>query len=839
MKRILLKLIKNFGFLAAGLFVLFLASVVIWVSLIQIPDFKSFEDRKVIKSTKIYDRTGEVVLYDVYENVKRTVIPLSEMGVNIKNATVAIEDTEFYQHEGIRIKSIMRAFWANVIRGGFSQGGSTITQQLIKNTLLTREKTLTRKLKEWILSIKIEGVLDKDEILESYLNEAPYGGVVYGIAEASSAFFGKNAEDLTLSEAAYLAALPKAPTRYSPYGKKRSELDQRKNIILKRMNDLGFIAEEEYLAAREEEVVFKPEQKIKIKAPHFVFFIKDYLERKYGAGAMEEGLKVITTLDYELQEKAEEIVARIAKENEKNFNGKNAGLLALDPATGQILAMVGSRDYFDQDVDGAYNVTLAKRQPGSAFKPFIYAVAFNEGYTPDTILFDVKTEFQTTCDPSTSLAMPGYKQEDCYSPSNYDNKFRGPMTVRHALAESINVPAVKMLYLVGVADAIRLARDMGINTLEDPGRYGLTLVIGGGEVTLMDMVSAFGSFAGKGVRKDPKWVLKIEDSQGKITEEFKETLGRKVLPENTALMISDILSDNQARIGTFGARSVLEIPGAQVAVKTGTTNNNRDAWTIGYTPAVVVGVWVGNNDNTPMKKGGAALAGPIWNAFIKEALKKYPPEPFEKPDLALDPSLPPIIRGNWFGGESFFIDKISGKLATEKTPKETLEEKVITNVHDILYWIDKNNPRVKKDPLDTSDRQLERWEIPTGAWWEQNKYKFNLVTEASKPIAYDDIHTEEKSPKIEVSGLDLNRVYAPDEQISLLVNASGAYQIKKMDVFLNDTLLKSSSGSSLSFSFTPRDIENLNEENEIKIIAQDVVYNSSQQVLDLKISASL
>ncbi len=837
--RIIKKILKNFGFLIAGLLVLFSAGVIIWVSLIKIPDFKSFEDRKIVQSTKIYDRTGEVVLYDVSQNTKKTVIPLSEMGVNIKNATVAIEDTEFYQHKGIRLKSIARAFWVNVVKGGLSQGGSTITQQLIKNTLLTKEKTLSRKLKEWIISIKIESFLSKDEILEAYLNESPYGGVVYGIQEAAQTFFGKNPTDLTLAEAAYLASLPKAPTHYSPYGKNRVELDQRKDTVLKRMADLGFISEEEYLAAKEESVLFKAEQKISIKAPHFVFFIKDYLEKKYGPGVMEAGLKVITALDYELQQKAEQIALEHAKENEKNFGGKNTAIVATDPNTGQILAMVGSRDYFDKEIDGAYNVALAKRQPGSSFKPFIYAASFNKGYTPETILFDVKTEFQTTCDPY-GRALPGYDQKDCYSPSNYDDRFRGPMTVRNALAQSINVPAVKMLYLVGVPEAVRLSRDLGINTLEDPSRYGLTLVIGGGEVTLLDMTTAYGSFATGGLRHDPRWIIRIEDSSGKVLEEFKNS-ERRVLPENTALMISDILSDNVARAGTFGLNSALQIPGAQVAVKTGTTNNNRDAWTIGYTPSIVVGVWVGNNENTPMAKGGVTLAGPIWNAFIKEALKKYPSEPFKKPVLYLDPTLPPIVRGYWQGGESFFIDKISGKLATEKTPGETLEERIITNVHDILYWIDKSNPKVlRSEPGDDSDKQFERWDIPVLAWWEENKYRFMpFITEADKPIALDDIHVAEKSPTINISDLDLEKTYSDTETISFKLNITGTYPVKKVDIFLNNTLLKSFSGPSFTYSFIPKDTGSLNEENEIKIIAQDSVYNATQKDFKLKISEGL
>ena len=392
--------------------------MIIYFSSMKIPDFNSFEERKIENSTKIYDRTGKILLYDIHKNTKRTDITFENMGVNIKNATVAIEDSEFYNHGGIRVTSIIRAVLSNFLGTGRTQGGSTITQQLVKNTLLTQEKSYTRKIKEWVLAMKIDKTLPKEKILEYYLNEAPYGGTVYGIAEASKTYFNKEALELTLAEAAYLASIPQSPTTLSPYGKNKDKLDTRKNLVLGRMLELNFISKKEYDKAKNETVAFTPQATIGIKAPHFVFFIKDYIEEKYGSENVEKGgLKVTTTLDYSLQEKGEQIIKEGALKNEKDWEGKNASLVAIDPKTGQILTMVGSRDYFDKEIEGNFNVAIASRQPGSSFKPFIYATAFNKGFTPETMLFDLPTEFQTTCD-AYGKAKIGHNQKDCYMPDN-------------------------------------------------------------------------------------------------------------------------------------------------------------------------------------------------------------------------------------------------------------------------------------------------------------------------------------------------------------------------------------------------------------------------------------
>lgn len=828
------KFFKNLVLLGAGIFILTTGIIIIWLSSLRIPDFHSFENRKVVNSTKIYDRTGEILLYDIHQDTKRTDVSFEDMGVNIKNATVAIEDSEFYNHGGIRITSILRAVLSNVFGTGRTQGGSTITQQLVKNTLLTQKKTYARKIKEWVLAVKIDKSISKEKILEYYLNEAPYGGSVYGIAEASQTYFNKEAQDLTLAEAAYLASTPQSPTFLSPYGKNKDKLEARKDLVLARMLELNFIKKEEYDKAKNEAVIFVPQAITGIRAPHFVFFIKDYIEEKYGSEVVEKGgLKVTTTLDYSLQEKGEQFVKEGALQNKKDWNGENASLVAIDPKTGQILTMIGSRDYFDKAIDGNFNVATASRQPGSSFKPFIYATALNKGFTPDTVLFDLATEFQTTCD-AQGKALPRHNQKDCYMPDNYDEKFRGPIALRSALAQSINLVAVKLFYLAGTADSLKTAEDMGISTLGDLGRYGLTLVIGGGEVSLLDMTSAYGVFANNGYRSPYTGILKIEDSSGKILEEFQLNT-QEVLPKNTALTISDILSDEKARVPTFGIHSALFIPRKDVAVKTGTTNNNRDAWTIGYTPSLVVGVWAGNNDNQPMKKGGVAVAGPIWNKFINEALKTLPDEKFEEPNLEINPlEVKPILRGSWQGNENFFIDKISKKLASPNTPKETTEERVITNVHSILYWVDKNNILGAPSVDPSRDPQFNHWEIPVQNWWAQNKTKYEIITESDIPSITDDVHTDSSKPKLSIIEPNANITYLPGQKINLKILSSGPYPLVKIDVFINDVYLGKYEYP-LAFSFTPRELENLQAENELKIIAYDSVYNSGEVILIFKV----
>jgi len=832
------KFLKNLILLVVSIFILIAGIVVVLLSSMDIPDFRSLGNRKVINSTQIYDRTGEILLYDIHQDTKRTYVPFEQMSLNIKNATVAIEDSEFYNHGGIRLVSIIRATFSNLFHIGIGGGGSTITQQLVKNALLTKGSGFAkyvRKIKEWVLAVKIDNSMPKEKILEAYLNEIPYGGNLYGIEAASKTYFNKNAQDLTLAEAAYLASIPQSPTVLSPYGKNKDKLEVRKNLVLSRMLELKFISQVEYDQVKNETVIFTPQATTGIKAPHFVFFIKDYLEQKYGSDVVNgSGLKITTTLNADLQAKAEQIVKDGALKNEKDWNGSNAGLVAIDPKTGQILAMVGSRDYFDKAIDGNFNVAIATRQPGSSFKPFIYATAFNKSFTPDTVLFDLPTEFQTTCD-AYGQALPRHNQKDCYMPDNYDEKFRGPINLRDALAQSINLIAVKLFYLAGLPDSMRTAESMGISTLKEIGQYGLTLVIGGGEVSLLDMTSAYGVFANDGIKNSYTGILEVQDLTGKILEQYQPN-PQQVLPKNTALTVSDVLSDNQARTPTFGANSALQIPGRQVAAKTGTTNDNRDAWTIGYTPSVVVGVWAGNNNNLPMKKGGAAVAGPIWNSFMNEALKILPNEGFEKPDLEIDPiKTNPALRGFWQGNENFFIDKISKKLATPNTPPETLQEKVVTNVHTILYWIDKNNILGPAPLNPTGDSQFSHWEIPIQNWWAQNKNKYQITTWSEKPTALDDVHTALSKPIVSILEPNKTTLYSPNQRINLKISSAGVFPLQKIDVFINGVYLETKE-TPFSFSFVPEELENIQGDNELKIISYNTVFDKSETVSTFKVN---
>ncbi|OGG85580.1 hypothetical protein A2392_02285 [Candidatus Kaiserbacteria bacterium RIFOXYB1_FULL_46_14] len=691
------------GFFSAG-------ALLVFISTLDLPDLSAFEQRRILQSTKIYDRTGEVVLYDLNQDVKRTAIPYERISHYIKNATVAIEDDTFFQHHGIRPLSILRAMIYNVQGGNLrGQGGSTITQQVIKNALLSPEKAYVRKLKEVILALRLEQVMTKEEILHTYLNESPYGGTIYGVEEASRAFFNKSATDVTLAEAAYLAALPQRPTYFSPYGNHRDALDQRQKRVLAEMRKLDFISEEEYQTAIAEKVEFSASANTGIRAPHFVMYVREQLVERYGEEDLStKGLKVITTLDYELQEEAEKIIKEYALANEKKFNASNAGMVAMDPKTGDILTMVGSRDYFDKAVDGNYNITLAMRQPGSSIKPFIYAKAFEEGYTPATTLFDVQTQFSTTCSPDNFTSDDG-----CYSPQNYDNRFRGPVSMRNALAQSLNIPAVKTLYLAGIQDAIKLARDAGLSTLTDWRRYGLTLVLGGGEVKLIDMVGAYSVLANEGVKKPTRSILRIEDIQGNVLEKVEDEApeGSRIMDREAALQVSDVLSDNVARTPLYGASSLLYFGDRDVAAKTGTTNDKRDAWIFGYTPNLVVGAWAGNNDNRSMTEISGLIVSPLWRAFMDKALAKVDNESFAEP-AAIPNDIKPVLRSN-----GYFVDTTS--LLSElggNTDSTELLQAIYQNTHSILHYVNKDDPRGPYPTNPASDPQYNLWEYGVGVW---------------------------------------------------------------------------------------------------------------------------
>ena len=602
-------------------------------------------------STKIYDRNDEL-LYDVFADQRRTPVELDQVPEELKQATVAIEDKNFYKHQGFDPLGWVRAVFNTVFKLRRLGGGSTLTQQLVKNVLLTNQRSISRKIKEFVLSVQIEKKYTKDEILKMYLNESPYGGTAWGVQAAAETYFAKNVDELNLIESAVLAGLPQAPSRYSPFI--GDDYKDRTEAVLRRMREDDYLTKDEEKKALEdlEKIEFAAEGS-SFKAPHFVLYVKQQLIDRYGDRMVEQGgLKVTTTLDWELQKEAQEIVGKEISRVETLDIG-NGAALSMDPSNGEILAMVGSKDYGDEDYDGKVNVVMSLRQPGSSIKPVNYVTAFQQGYTPATMLVDVLTEF------------PGGANIPVYKPRNYDNKDHGPVQLRYALGNSLNIPAVKLLHLVGVREMLETAYKMGFTSLEpttaNVNRFGLSLTLGGGEVRLIDMVSAYSSFANGGVKVEPISILKVEDNKGKVLEEHRQTKSQRVLVEEEAWLISDILSDNQARLITFGANSLLNIPGHTVAVKTGTTDDLRDNWAVGWTPGVITGVWVGNNDNSPMKKVASGISGatPIWRRIMLEALSGLPAKDWAIPKSIVQKEVDQISgypsHDGWPSRKEYFI----------------------------------------------------------------------------------------------------------------------------------------------------------------------------------------
>ena len=607
-------------------FLVFLVFFIFWITILKgLPSPTDLTNRKQQVSTKIYDRNG-ILLYNIYKDENRSLVTLEEIPLHVQLATLAIEDAEFYNHAGFSVRGILRAFLKNSATGQLS-GGSTITQQLVKNTLLTSEKTLTRKIKELILAISIEYKFTKDQILEMYLNEVSYGGTAYGIQEASRVYFDKDVSSLSLAEASLLAGLPKSPSKYSPFGANPESAKGRQEEVLNLMVINGYISRSQANVALSQELKFA-ENKTDIRAPHFVMYTKQQLENTYGKEMVEQGgLSVTTTLDYNIQLLAEAV---IAEEIEKltPLNVTNGAAVVIDPNSGEILAMVGSKNYFDTESQGNVNVTTSLRQPGSSIKVVNYALALSNGFTPASIIDDTKTTF----------SIPGLPP---YTPKNYDGAYRGKISIRSALAESRNIPAVKLLANLGVNNMIDLGTKMGITTWGDPENYGLSLTLGGGEVKLLDLAQVYSALANYGVKKNVSAIKKITNNNGEIITEnicskkeiIKTALAaqvetdscesERVLDEKVAFLITDILKDNVARSPAFGTMSQLVIPNhPEVAVKTGTSNNLRDNLAIGYTKDYVVAIWVGNNDNSPMSRvaSGVTGASPIFNKIMTALL---------------------------------------------------------------------------------------------------------------------------------------------------------------------------------------------------------------------------
>lgn len=593
---------------------------ILYYWILSLPSPYLLSTRDIDVTTKIYDRHGSL-LYEIYAEQNRTPIPLSDIPDHVRQATIAIEDQDFYTHQGFSLRGILRAANQTLVNKRL-QGGSTITQQLVKTSLLTPEIKISRKIKEVILAFWSEQIYTKDQILEMYLNQVPYGGTAWGIESASRTYFGTSVKELNLAQAALLAGLPAAPTQYSPFGNTPEAAFERQREVLRRMVEEGYITSSQATDALSEPIVFET-PKIPIKAPHFVLYVKQLLEERYGTRLVERGgLRVTTTLDESIQQKAQDIVTSHVTSLSRLRVGNGAAIIT-NPKTGEILAMVGSKNYFDTEAEGNVNVTLSKRQPGSSIKVVTYAAALENGYTAATLIDDAPVTYN----------IPGSTP---YKPVNYDSRFHGLTPLRYALGNSYNIPAVKTINAIGVDTMVQKARAMGINSWTDDRPYGLAVTLGAAEATILEMATVYGTLANGGVRMDPMAILEVTDYTGQVLERARPQSGTQALNPSAAWIIGDILRDNIARAAAFGSRSLLVIPDKSVSVKTGTSNDKRDNWAIGYTPSVVAAVWVGNNDNAPMDPvltSGITGATPIWHDLMVMLLEgkqdEIPPKPEE------------------------------------------------------------------------------------------------------------------------------------------------------------------------------------------------------------------
>jgi len=765
----------------------------------NLPTVGEIVTHELTESTKIFDRTGETLLYEIHGEERRTYLPPEEIPDVLRQATVAVEDSGFYEHAAFDFRGTLRALWVDIVKGYRAQGGSTITQQVAKNSFLTPEKSLVRKIKELILAFRLEKVYTKDEILNLYLNQVPYGQNAYGVEAASQTYFGKSAKELNLAEAAMLAAIPQAPSYYSPWGSHTIELEERRKYVLSQMRNLGMIDEQQYdFAIQNKPVVMEqPKTASFALAPHFVMEVQEYLNNKYGEDFVSKaGLKVITTLDADLQKLANTAVEEGGDRNTELYSGHNAALIAMDPKTGQVLALVGSKNYFDPPepegctegstcrFEGNFDViTQGLRQPGSSFKPFAYMEAFIKGFTPDTILFDVPTEFSTNpvC-PST----PDYNDErtQCYHPQNFDHIFRGPITMKESLAQSINLTAVKTLYLAGFNDTINLAEKFGITSFSDRSRLGLSLVLGGGEVHPIELAQAYSVIANDGVGNPYTFILEVKDNNGKTLEEYKDH-SERLVEANYTRLISDVLSDRDLRAPLYqSSLNLTGVPGYQIAMKTGTTNNYVDAWTFGYTPNLVVGVWAGNNNRYPLQQRGSSIlaAVPMWHDFISGAVKLRPNEPFPKPEP--QGTTIPVLRGE--------LDR--------------------ENPHNILFYLNR-----------LTDPQYLNWE--TGV---QNWLRNNVLPDVSTPT-YSYAEGEEPSvtsgngPKIEFLGVKNGDFITNDLDLELKLTSN--VNVAQIEVYINDQLrdiIVGGMGNTVNYQKVFSEDE-LKSQNKITLKATDSV----------------
>jgi 1A family penicillin-binding protein len=776
-------------------------------------------------STIIYSRNGEP-LYDIYADQNLVPVKLEQVPQYVKDATIAVEDKDFYKHSGFSIRGMLRGMIKTIFFGKL-QGGSTLTQQLVKNALLTRERTLPRKFKELILSLQIERKYSKDEILEMYLNNVPYGGTAWGIKTAAQTYFNKDVSELNLVEAAMLAGLPQAPTTYSPFGPNPTAYVNRTKHVLKRMREDKYITKAQEKTAVEKigKLVFS-DSGGSISAAHFVMYVRQLLidEFDFEESIIERGgLRVTTTLDLDLQKAAEETVS---EEIEKvaGLQVSNGAVVVADPKTGEILALVGSADYSESK----FNVAVqGLRQPGSSIKPITYATAFQKGFTPATLLVDAPTEY------------PGKTESEPYKPVNYDGKYRGPVQLRYALANSINVVAVKTLALVGVEDMLKNAYKMGLTTLaptkENVRRFGLSITLGGGEVRLIDLTSAFGVFATGGVLHNPVSILKIEDVNGKKLYEYKSSKGEKVLDEGVAFLISDILSDNAARSEVFGTNSYLNIAGKKVAAKTGTTNDLRDNWTIGYTKAVVVGVWVGNNDNSPMNSklaSGVTGAAPIWHRIMRTALQNKSDGFLEKPDSIVSAQIDKFGGGLPVEGQPTRVEYfIKG---TEPQDKSPVYQRLKISKADPSKLA--NDVEIAKGEYEEKDFIVLREEDPFAGEGEENRWQKG-IDEWLAGIEDPKYHPPTEVYTGSLDEVVLNVSQPEDKKqygeniIKIKAKAVSGNSIKKIEVFINGEKRKEVEADEVSFEvelekgvytikFRAEDSSGKSAEREIKIGVQ-------------------
>jgi len=679
-------------------------------------------------STVFYDRDGKI-LFEMYKDKNRLPVALAAIPSYLQKATISIEDKNFYSEGGISYSGIIRSFIMLLLRREISGGGSTITQQLIKNVLLDSSQTTARKMKEIILAFEVDGKYTKNQILEMYLNEAPYGGSFYGVGSAAKGYFNKDSKDLTLLECAFIAGLPQSPSVYSPFIGVKDAWKKRTTDVLRRMREDGniTIAQEKDALSKMNALSFS-QSRMSINAPHFVFYVKDQIEKLFGAKILDQGLKIKTTLSLDVQQKAEKIV-KDEIEKIKKYNVTNGAVVVLDSQSDEILGMVGSYDYNDKTY-GNFNVTTASRQPGSAVKPITYALALEKGYTPASTIMDVQTVFPV-------------KNQSDYVPVNYDGKFHGPIQLRFALANSMNIPAVKLVAMVGIQDFMQRADLMGLHTLaptaENLSRFGLSITLGGGEVTLVDLTNAFAVFARGGVRKETSSILEIKDANNKTIYSSHPSNETTVFSKSISFLISHILTDNNARSAEFGLNSYLNVSGKTVAVKTGTTNDKKDNWAVGFTKSITVGTWVGNNDNTPMDPriaSGETGASPIWHDLMAELLKTYPDGIIDKPSEVIALQIDPLFgglpkdssqtRSEYFisGSEpkdisSFYkkvkISKSNGKLANDieiKTGNYDERDCYVVSESDAVSTDGKNRWQEGIDNW-RKDQPDDKWKCPT------------------------------------------------------------------------------------------------------------------------------